>query len=109
MQFVCHQEGWNPTNIIFSPDTISSTPGHKILMRDMPPRIRRIDLVICSLPPPYPNVLKAKYWFYRWPDGDRAGELIYDSDRCGWFGYPVGWFRNKVRTAKRLYRNAIVK
>ena len=99
-------EGWSSENILYSPDKIDHVSGSKVLMRDMPRRIRRTDLVVARLLPPYPNVCKAKYWFHRWPaEHPRAGQEIYDSDRAVWFAMGTGWFKTRLRRAKFQYRN----
>jgi len=109
LEWIYHKDGWPSENILCNPDTKGGRFGSNPLMRDIPRRIRRIDLIVSRLPPPYPDILKAKYWFYRWPEGHpRAGMEIYDSDRGVWFGFGGGWFKNRVRTAKRLYKQGLL-
>jgi len=99
-------EGWSEENILYNLEKSDHVPGSKILMKSIPRRIRRTDLVIARLKPPYPNICKAKYWFHRWPlEHPRAGQEIYDSDRAAWFKMGAGWFKSRLRRAKIQYMN----
>ena len=105
IEMVWHEEGWSGENIIYSPDTHGGDFGSRPLIKDMPPRIRKIDLAVAQLPSPGPDICKARYFYHRWPkEHPRAGELIYDSDRAIWFGMGAGWFKNRLRRAKLRYK-----
>jgi hypothetical protein len=106
IEIVWHEDGWSSENTIYCPSVNSGVFASRPLMRDMPPRIRRIDIAIAQLPDEAQNVCRAKYWFNRWPEGhSREGEQIYDSDRAAWFGMGTGWFKTRLRRAKIAYKN----
>ena len=95
---VFHEQGWSRESPFLDPGSFTGIFEHKILMPEMPARIRRFDLAVVTCPDPYPRILKAKYWLHQMPDG----RLIYDSDRAALFDLGTGGFKSKVRRGKWL-------
>lgn len=99
--------GWSPTNILYRVSTEGyvdkeGIPGHKILIKDIRPELRPVQLAYNALNPCEQQVINAKYMPYT-IDGRKA----QDRERARFMGKTTSEFRRIYQGSAKKVKKLI--